>query len=117
MKTRFVAALFAAFYLLTGGSFAQTAIPTTNSSITITTGNTFQNLFSGIGRGRRSLTIQNNNASDSCWIFIGSGSATKATSILLLAGQAYTRYYPFLPSDVIQATCATTADSLYADVQ
>ncbi len=115
MKRKILAAAF--FALFAAQANAQTAIPTTNSSITITTGGTFQNLFASIGRGRRSLTIQNNNASDSCWIFIGSGTASKAVSILLLSGQAYTRYYPFLPSDVIQATCATSADTLYADVQ
>jgi hypothetical protein len=107
----------ACFVLIATQADAQTAIPTTNASITITTGNSFQNLFATIGRGRHSLTIQNNNASDSCWIFIGSGTASKATSVLLLAGQSYTRYYPFIPSDVIQATCATSSDTLYADTQ
>jgi hypothetical protein len=66
---------------------------------------------------RRSLTIANNNASDSCWIFIGSAAATKGTSILLLAGQGYTRYYPYIPSDAIQATCAANSDTLYVDTQ
>jgi len=67
---------------------------------------------------RRSLTIQNNNISDNCWLFIGANaSATKGTSILLTPGQSYTRYYPYIPSDNISATCATTNDTLYIDTQ
>jgi hypothetical protein len=89
---------------------------TTNASASIATGNTFQTVLAA-SDNRRSLTIQNNNATDSCWVFVGSGSATKATSILLLAGGSYTRYYPYIPADVIQATCATTADTLYVDTQ
>lgn len=91
-------------------------IPTVNGSITITTGNTFQNILTASAT-RKSLTIQNNNTTDSCWIYIGSAVATKATSILLLAGGSYTRFFPFIPSDLIQATCATTSDTLYADIQ
>jgi hypothetical protein len=50
---------------------------------------------------------------------MGSGviSAAKATSILLLAGGAYTRYSPYVPSDAIQATCAGSSDTLYVDFQ
>lgn len=109
---------FAQTYLNpTSGSIVD--LPTTNSSVAITTGNTFQTVIAAISTNnqRKSLTIQNNNASDSCWLFIGAGSATKATAILLASGQAYTRYYPYVPSDAIQATCTTTADTLYVDVQ
>lgn len=121
------------FVLLASTSFAQSPQPnagapvsgvvvnrsTLNSSVTIAAGNTFQTVLaaqSGTTQ-RQSLTIQNNNASDSCWIFIGSGSAAKAASILLASGQAYTRYWPYVPSDAIQATCATTSDSIYIDNQ
>lgn len=93
---------------------------TLNSSAVITTGNTFQQVLAsnfGTSTQRQSLTIQNNNATDNCWIFVGSGSATTGKSILLFAGQAYTRYWPFVPSDAIQATCATTSDTLYIDNQ
>lgn len=92
---------------------------TLNSSAVITTGNTFQTvLASNLGTTvqRQALTIENNNATDSCWIYIGPlASATKATSILLLAGGSYTRYWPYVPSDAINATCATSADTLYVD--
>lgn len=88
---------------------------TVNSSVVITTGNTFQTILAA--RNRQSLTIQNNNASDSCWVFVGAGSATKGTSILLLAGGSYTRYWPFIPNDAIQATCATSNDTMYIDTQ
>lgn len=87
---------------------------TLNSSAIITTGNTFQTVLAALAN-RGSLTIQNNNATDSCWVFIGSGSATKGTSILLLAGGAYTRYAPYVPNDAIQATCASNGDTLYVD--
>lgn len=117
MKRILAAAVFVALSCL--GALAQTVAQTTNSSAVIVTGNTFQTVLAAItsNNQRRSLTIQNNNTTDSCWVFIGAGSATKGTSLLLTAGQAYTRYYPYIPSDVIQATCATTSDTLYVDIQ
>jgi hypothetical protein len=104
---------------IAGPAFGQTVAATTNSSATITTGGTFQMVLNAVTQTnqRRSLTINNNNATDSCWVYVGSGSPTKANSILLLAGGAYTRYYPYVPSDAIQATCATSADTLYVDTQ
>lgn len=89
---------------------------TTNGSVTIATGNTFQTALAA-SSSRASLTIENNNASDNCWLFIGAGSAAKGTSILLLPGGSYTRYFPYVPADAIQATCATTSDTLYVDTQ
>lgn len=98
--------------------------PTYVQTVTISVGNTYQTILTPVpigGVARRSVTIQNNNTSaDSCWIYIGSlASATKATSIILDSnhGSAYTRYYPFAPSDQINATCATGGDSLYVDFQ
>lgn len=96
---------------------------TKNSSLAITAGNTFQPVLASIVGAstanttqRQSLTIQNNNTNtDNCWVFIGSGTATAATSIILAPGQAYTRYWPFVPSDAIQATCTSTNDTLYVD--
>lgn len=97
--------------------------------MTITTGNTFQQLLPAVpvnSQARRSLTIQNNNGNatceaasncDYCWIFIGAGSATEAASIELAAGVAYTRYFPYVPSDVIQGTCASNSDTMYVDTQ
>ena len=88
---------------------------TVNSSATITSGNTFQTVLAALSN-RQSLTIQNNNTNgDNCWIFVGSTSATTGTSILLAPGGGYQRYYPYVPSDAIQATCATTNDTLYID--
>lgn len=92
---------------------------TVNASAIITTGNTFQQILpSIIGNSqaqRQALTIENNNASDSCWLYIGAGTPTKGAAILLLAGGSYTRYWPFVPSDAFQATCATSSDTLYVD--
>lgn len=95
------------------------ATTTTNGSAVITAGNTFQTVLAApvFPVVRHSLTIINNNATDSCWIFIGSGTAAKGTSILLLAGAQYVRNIGYIPSDAIQATCATTADTLYIDSQ
>jgi hypothetical protein len=107
--------------LFTTPAFAQAPQmrATVNGSVVIATGNTFQTALAAATAAarRNSLTIQNNNATDSCWIFIGSAAATKGTSMLLLAGQGYSRYYPYIPSDVIQATCASTSDTLYVDTQ
>lgn len=110
-------ALFAA-----GPAFGQAIVAqTTNSSAVIAAGNTFQTVLGAITQNnqRRSLTIQNNNATDNCWMVVGGtlGSATKGISILLLPGGSYTRYYPYLPNDAIHATCATTSDTLYIDIQ
>lgn len=105
--------------IVSGAAHAQAPqrFNTVNGSVTITTGNTFQNVLAA-NAIKRSVTIQNNNTNgDSCWIFVGSGAATKGTSILLGQGGSYQRYYPYLPSDVIQATCATTSDTLYVDTQ
>lgn len=115
-----LAALLLAACLGIGPVAAQTVAATTNSSAVITAGNTFQSVLAGITftNSRRSLTIQNNNASDSCWLFIGpTASATKGTSILLTSAQPYIRYYPYIPSDNIAATCAATNDTLYVDTQ
>lgn len=118
-----IAAIAGAVLVATlGRSRAQsTSTPavTTNVSIVITAGNTFQQLLAALvpPAQRRSLTIQNNNAADNCWIFVGAGTATAEISILLLPGGSYTRYFPYVPSDVIQATCATTSSTIYADIQ
>jgi len=64
------------------------------------------------------LRIINNNANgDSCWVFVGGGRASKENSNVVLApGQRYVRYWPFAPSDTIQATCASQ-DSLEVEDQ
>lgn len=91
--------------------------PTTNVTVVVAAGNTFQTILAA-STSRLNMTIQNNNVNgDNCWLFIGSGSATKATSILLGQGGSYQRYFPYLPSDAIQATCTTTSDTLYVDTQ
>lgn len=100
------------------------ATGTLNSSATIATGNTFQTVLAAMTAtnypgtpARRSLTINNNNATDSCWIFVGAGTAAKGTSRLLLAGATITWSWPYVPSDAIQATCASSNDTLYVDTQ
>lgn len=123
-KLAFAAACFA---LCVASSHAQVTTPpenraTTNSSATIATGSTFQTVLAASGTAsnprRNSLTIQNNNTNgDNCWIFIGSGSATKGTSILLGQGGSFQRYAPYIPNDVIQATCLSNNDTLYVDTQ
>jgi len=93
---------------------------TVNTPTTIATGNTFQQILpsiAGTSTQRQALTIENNNASDNCWLFIGSGTATKAISMILLPGGSYTRYWPYVPSDAFQATCASNSDTLYVDNQ
>ena len=95
---------------------------TLNVAVTIATGNTFQSILTAVasgGNARQSVTIQNNNTNnDSCWLFIGpTASATKGASILLAPGGSYQRYYPYVPSDNIAATCTTSNDTLYLDWQ
>jgi hypothetical protein len=95
--------------------------PTVNAATTITTGNTFQQILPAVAptARRQSLTIQNNNTSDSCWIYIGAGTPTEGKSIILdtTHGTSYTRFYPYVPADAIQATCASSSDTIYVDTQ
>jgi hypothetical protein len=102
-------------------SSAQTAATTTNASVVIAAGNTFQTILSAVPAlpiTRRSLTIQNNNTTtDNCWIFVGAGAAAKGTSILLPPAWSYSRYFPYVPADAIQATCLTTGNTLYVEFQ
>ena len=117
-------ALAALALLCSTPAFAQAvSVPaaTKNGSVVITTGNTFQTVLAA--GSRRSLTIQNNNATDNCWITFGSigataitaGNAAKASSQMLAPGGAYTRYFPYVPNDAIQGTCASNSDTLYID--
>lgn len=112
---------------------AQSTIKATTSlAIVIATGNTYQTLVAG--GPKFSLEIQNNNATDACLIIIGGNflpgdtTATSRTvngasmtaaqaSVRLVAGQSFTRYAPYIPSDTILGTCTTAGDSIYADVQ
>ena len=103
---------------------AQNNRATINHSRTIATGNTFQTILKA---GQPwSVTIENNNATDNCWIAFGvteagtliaAANATKAESILLTPGGSWARYYPYVPSDEIEGTCASNADTLYVDTQ
>ncbi len=118
MKRSFLAC--AGFLWLTSAACAQNVsqpAATTNRSVTITTGNTFQQVLAA--GSRRSLTIENNNTnSDNCWITVdGGASPTKATAQILSPGGAYFRSFPYIPNGAIQATCVTTGDSLYVDFQ
>lgn len=120
LGAKWLAATLAVAAMLCGPAQAQVVdAATTNGSAVIATGNTFQTVLAAVVPPaiRRSLTIQNNNASDACWIYIGSGTAAQGTSISLPAGQVYARYFPYIPSDAIQATCATSASTLYIDTQ
>lgn len=103
----------------------------------IVAGNTFQQLLPVVSSGadRLSLLIQNNQTTlDNCWVIIngpwqagdtvatirainGVSMTAKQAAILLLPGGSYSRYYPFIPSDRILGTCASTGGSLYVDTQ
>lgn len=98
---------------------AQNNRTTLNNSVSITTGNTFQTVRNA--EPRWSITIQNNNSTDNCWISfcsgVTAGNASKAKSIVLLPGGSWSRYYPYVPSDEIEGTCASNGDTLYVDTQ
>jgi hypothetical protein len=112
-----VASLAIAF-LSGSAAFAQTTAADTNGVVTINTGNKFQEVLASSGTARRMLRISNRNANrDSCWVFVGSGQASKEGSYAVLAGKEYLRYPPFVPSDAIQATCASSLDTLDVEYQ
>ncbi len=115
--------LSVALLLVCSGLVAAQSVPanTVNGSVVIAVGNTFQTILPALAAPvtRRTLTIQNNNASDSCWIVVGGalGSATKGIAISLPAATIYTRQFPYIPADAIHGTCATSASTLYIDTQ
>lgn len=127
------AALFASALLSGGPARAQSALSTANKSISVATGNTYQAITTA-DNTRRMLQIQNNNTStDNCWVnddgtvAAGDTTATSKTvngatitaakaSILLQPGEAYTRYYPYVPDAAIVGTCASSGDSLYVGI-
>ena len=111
------AASFAIVSMLLG-VFAQTQTSQepVGSFVTIEIANKFQQVVPATGTERRALTIKNNN-SDNCWVYIGGNKASKEKSTTLDPGSSYIRYWPFAPSDAIQATCATSSDSLLVEYQ
>jgi hypothetical protein len=104
--------------LLGSTAFAQTPPAPTNTVVTINTANKFQQILASSGTARRMLRISNNNINgDSCWVFVGSGQASKEGSYEVPPGREYLRYPPFVPSDAIQATCASSKDTLDVEYQ
>jgi hypothetical protein len=104
--------------LLGSAAFAQAPPAPTHTLVTIDTGNKFQQVLASSGTERRMLRISNNNTNgDSCWVFVGSGRAFKETSYAVPPGKEYLRYPPFVPSDAIQATCASGSDTLDVEYQ
>ena len=103
-----VAASLAIVSILLGSrTYAQAPAPQepTGDLVTIVSGNKFQQVVPATGTKRQALTIKNNNTNnDNCWVFIGGGRASKENSIVLGPGGSYVRYWPFAPTDAIQAT-------------
>jgi len=103
--------------LLGSTAFAQTSAARTDT-VTINTANKFQQILASSGTARRMLRISNNNTDgDSCWVFVGSGQASKEGSYEVGPGKEYLRYPPFVPSDAIQATCTSSKDTLDVEYQ
>jgi hypothetical protein len=112
------AAALAITLLLGSATFAQTPPAPTNTVVTIGAGNKFQKVLASSATARRMLRIGNNNTNDDiCWVFVGSGQASKEASYAVLPGKEYLRYPPFVPSDAIQATCASSSDTLDVEYQ
>ena len=101
--------------------FAQQPPAATETLVTIVTENKFQKLLpeNTTGKDRRALIIKNTNTNgDTCWVFVGTGRASKEESDQVLApGEEYVQYWPFVPSDEIQATCASSSDTLSVEYQ
>jgi hypothetical protein len=94
--------------------------PSDDNLVTIATGNKFQQVIGSNGNAaeRRALIIKNNNTNgDTCWVFFGDAKASKEESVILASGGSYVRYWPFVSSDAMLATCASTSDTLYVEVK
>ena len=112
------AASLAVTLLLGSTAFAQTQPATTHTAVTIDSGNRFQQILASSETERRMLRISNNNTNgDDCWVFVDSGRASKEASYLVPPGGEYLRYPPFVPSGAIQATCASSSDTLDVEYQ
>jgi len=115
------AALAIASVLFGSSTSAQNQAPAPPGTlVTIVTGSKFQQVVppSKNGTERRSLTIRNNSANDdNCWVYIGTSTPSKETSFELAPGKSLIRYWPFVPSDSIQATCASSSDTLNVEYQ
>lgn len=99
----------------------ETCAPPTHCLITIVSANKFQQVLApntADAPERRAFTIENNNTNgDSCWVYTGSDAASKAVSQEVAAGNSYARYWPFVPPDGVQATCASSSDTLEVQYQ
>jgi hypothetical protein len=95
--------------------------PSDNNPVTIGSGNTFQQVIgssNGNPKERQALIIKNDNSNgDSCWVFFGGDKASKEKGVMVASGDSYVRYWPFVSSEAIQATCASTSDALYVDIK
>jgi hypothetical protein len=94
--------------------------PSDNNLVTIATGNRFQQVIGSNGRAteRQAIIIKNDNSNgDSCWVFFGGDKASKEKGVMVASGDSYIRYWPFVSSEAIQATCASTSDALYVEIK
>jgi hypothetical protein len=94
--------------------------PSDNNLVTIATGNVFQQVIGSNGSAaeRQAIIIKNDNSNgDPCWVFFGSNKASKEKSVIVASGDSYVRYWPFVPSDAMQATCASSSDALNVEIK
>jgi hypothetical protein len=94
--------------------------PSDNNVVTIATGNSFQQVVGSNSSAteRQALIIKNDNTNgDSCWVFFGGDKASKEKSVILDSGGSYVRYWPFVSSEAMQATCASASDTLYVEIK
>ena len=99
---------------------SQTCSPADHCLVTIVAANKFQPLLTADNAHaseRRALTIENRNSNgDSCWVYVGNNPASKQESEELTAGKSFVRYWPFVPSGGVQATCASNSDTLHVQI-
>ncbi len=85
-----------------------------NQSSTIAVTNTFQQVWA-LNSNRIDCLIQNNSASNSMWVFPGvAASATKGTSVVLAAGQAFYCTYNGVDYTGAVSITGTSGDAYYA---
>lgn len=116
IKTLLIAA-FVAFGVQTASAQPSpgTTYYSTTVAVTITLGNTFQQVLLN-SQTRRACFIQNNNASDTIWVFFQNPvtllTPSKPTSVQLAAGQSMNcASGPFVAGDILWLTGANTNDT------
>jgi hypothetical protein len=92
--------------------FAENSAPVTAAStMTITAGNTAQQIFTD---SKRSYLLVQNNSDTDMWLGIGTTPSVGSGIRLLAGGGGYVAEDGFIPSGAVEIICSSTGKAFYA---